>query len=72
MMDDYRFHDNISLAEVTERLGKKAVKLGLIHDLTVRIYSDNWQFQFPNQTISDPLTPEEAYFQLKALVEQSV
>lgn len=70
-MGDYNFYDEISLAEVAEKIGKQAVKLGLLPSLTVRIFSDSWQFYVPNQPDAEPLTPEEAYLQLKALVEQT-
>ena len=68
-MGNYHFYDEISLAEAAETIGKRAVELGLIPSLTVRIFSDSWQFYVPNQQDSEPLTPEEAYLQLKALVE---
>ncbi|MDJ0707107.1 MAG: hypothetical protein QNJ46_27850 [Leptolyngbyaceae cyanobacterium MO_188.B28] len=70
-MSEQNFYDEISLAEVAETMGKKAVKLGLIRSLTVRIFSDSWQFYLPNHADMEPLTPEEAYLQLKALVEHA-
>ena len=70
-MGNYHFYDEISLAEAAETIGKKAVELGLIRSLTVRIFSDSWQFYIPNQQDAEPLTPEEAYLQLKALVEHA-
>ena len=68
-MSEKDFYDEISLAEAAETMGKKAVKLGLIRSLTVRIFSDSWQFYLPNLVDTEPLTPEEAYLQLKALVD---
>ncbi len=70
-MGDHYFYDEISLAEVAETFGKQAVKLGLIRSLTVRIFSDSWQFYLQNPGDTEPLTPEEAYLHLKALVEHA-
>ena len=70
-MSEKDFYDEISLAEAAETMGKKAVKLGLIGSLTVRIFSDSWQFYLPNRASTEPLTPEEAYLQLKALLEHA-
>ena len=65
------FHNEISLAEAAEKLGKQAVQSGLISSLTVHIFSDSWQFYIPNEKDSELLTPEEAYLRFKKLVEQS-
>ncbi len=70
-MNDHQFHDEISLAEQAEDLGRRAMKLGLIPSFVVRHFPDSWQFYIPNENESAPLTPEEAYFQLKKLVETS-
>ena len=70
-MSEKDFYDEISLAEAAETMGKKAVKLGLLPSLTVHIFPDSWQFYLPNPADRDPLTPEEAYLQLKALVEHA-
>ena len=70
-MGDHNFYDEVSLAEAAETIGKKAVKLGLIRSLTVCIFSDSWQFYLPNRANPEPLTPEEAYLQLKALLEHA-
>lgn len=70
-MSKYQFHDEASLAETAEALGKKAMELGLIPSFTIRYFPDNRQFYIPNENESQPLTPEEAYMRLKKLVEQS-
>jgi hypothetical protein len=63
------YHDEISLSDAAEALGKKALQLGLIHSFVVRHFSDNSQFYIPDEH-HEPLTPERAYMQLKTLVEQ--
>jgi len=70
-MSAYQFHDEYSLAETAENLGKKALGLGLIPSFVVRYFPDNRQFYIPNENASEPLTPEEAYLRLKKLVEQA-
>lgn len=70
-MNTYQFHDEYSLAETAENLGKKALELGLIPSFVVRYFPDNRQYYIPNETESEPLTPEQAYMRLKKLVEQS-
>ena len=65
------FHDEASLADSAEELGKKAMELGLIPSFVVRYFPDSRQFYIPNETETEPLTPEEAYMRLKRLVEQS-
>ncbi|WGV26932.1 hypothetical protein [Halotia branconii] len=69
-MADRTFHDQLSLEEQTEKLGKKAVALGLIPSFVVHYFPDTWVFYVPNENQSEALTPEEAYFRLKKLVEQ--
>ena len=71
MTSKHRFHNVFTLAEEAERLGKKAISLGLIPSLTVHLFSDCWQFSLPNEEKSEPLTPQEAYLRFKKLVEQS-
>ena len=68
---EHRFHDGLTLAEEAEKLGKIAIKLGLISSLTVHLFPDCWQFSLNNGQESELLTPEEAYLCLKKLVEQS-
>ncbi len=70
-MSEYHFHDESSLSDTAEALGKKAMKLGLIPSFVVRFFPDSRQFYIPNEIESEPLTPEEAYLRLKKLVEQS-
>jgi hypothetical protein len=70
-MSKYEFHDEASLAEATEALGKKALKLGLIPSFVISYFPDSCQFYIPNENESQPLTPEQAYMRLKKIVEQS-
>ncbi len=69
-MNNQPFHDEYTLSETAEDLGKKALKLGLIPSFVVRYFPDSWQFYIPNENESEPLTPEEAYFHLKTLVKE--
>jgi hypothetical protein len=64
------YHDELSLVDAAEVLGKKALQLGLIHSFVVRHFSDSSQFYIPDE-YHEPLTPEQAYLQLKTLVKQS-
>ena len=68
----YRFHDTITLAEEAEKLGKRAIQLGLISSLTVHVFPDCWQFSLDNGNVqqAEILTPQEAYLRFKKLVEQ--
>ncbi|MFN6572630.1 hypothetical protein A6770_19360 [Nostoc minutum NIES-26] len=70
-MDAYEFHNGYTLAETAEKLGKKALQLGLIPSFVVHYFPDGRQYYIPNEKESEPLTPEEAYMQLKKLVEHS-
>ncbi|OUL25175.1 hypothetical protein [Nostoc sp. 106C] len=70
-MTAYQFHDEHTLAETAEKLGKKALELGLIPSFVVRYFPDSRQYYIPNEKESEPLTPEEAYMRFKKLVEQS-
>ncbi|WP_017720483.1 hypothetical protein [Kamptonema formosum] len=70
-MTEYKFHDQTSLGETAEKLGKEAVNLGLIPSLVVRYFSDSRQFYIPNENECPPLTSEQAYMRLKKLVEES-
>ncbi|MGQ4647359.1 hypothetical protein [Lyngbya aestuarii] len=70
-MNKYRFHDGLTLAEEAEKLGKKAIALGLIPGFSVHLFADCWQFYIPNEKESEPLTPEQVYLHFKKLVEQS-
>jgi len=64
------YHDELSLVDAAEGLGKKALQLGLIHSFVVRHFADSSQFYIPDEH-HEPLTPERAYLQLKTLIEQS-
>ncbi len=70
-MSEPHFHDEISLAEAAEKLAKKAMELKLIPSFTIHFYPDSWQFYLNNEQAAEPLTPEEAYFHCKQLLEQS-
>lgn len=70
-MSKYQFHDELSLGEAAEELGKKAMELKLIPSFVVRHFPDSKQFYIPNENNSEPLTPEEAYLKFKKLVEQA-
>lgn len=64
------FHDQLSLEEQAEKLGKQAVSLGLIPSFVVHYFPDTWVFYIPDENQSEALTPEEAYLHLKQLVKQ--
>ena len=70
-MSQYQFHDEYTLAEVADGLGKKALKLGLINSFVVRYFADSRQYYIPNEIESEPLTPEQAYMRLKAMIEKA-
>ncbi|MCU0565541.1 MAG: hypothetical protein MUF49_02975 [Oculatellaceae cyanobacterium Prado106] len=64
------FFDELSLVETAETLGKQAVQQGLIPSFVLRYFADSCQFYIPDES-QEPLTPERAYMQLKALIEKS-
>ncbi|MBD1874719.1 hypothetical protein H6F75_14615 [Nodosilinea sp. FACHB-131] len=64
------FHDEQSLADAAEDLGNQALQQGLIHSFVVRHFADTRQFYIPDEH-HEPLTPEQAYLQLKALLKSS-
>ncbi|MBD1915235.1 MULTISPECIES: hypothetical protein [Cyanophyceae] len=64
------FHDEQSLADAAEEIGHQALQQGLIHSFVVRHFADSRQFYIPDEH-HEPLTPEQAYLQLKALVKSS-
>lgn len=68
-MSEYKIHDEYSLAEAADKLGEKAMELGLIPSFVVRHFPDSRQYYIPNEKDCEPLTPEQAYMQLKKLVE---
>ncbi|ACC79351.1 conserved hypothetical protein [Nostoc punctiforme PCC 73102] len=69
-MAEHPFHDQLGLEEQAEKLGKQAVSLGLIPSFVVHYFPDTWVFYIPNESQSEALTPEEAYFRLNQLVRQ--
>lgn len=70
-MTAYKFHDEYTLAESADKLGKKALELNLIPSFVVRYFPDSRQYYIPNEQESQPLTPEQAYMRFKKLVETS-
>ncbi|WP_416675008.1 hypothetical protein [Egbenema bharatensis] len=64
------YHDELSLSDAAEEWGKKAVQSGLIPSFVVRHFADSSQFYIPDEH-HEPLTPEQAYMQLRKLIEQS-
>jgi hypothetical protein len=71
-MSQYLFHDEVTLAEKTEELGRKAVALKLIPSFVVRYYPDSWEFCIPDDTNCNCLTAPEAYLKLKKLVDSAL
>ncbi len=69
-MTVYQFHDESTLAETAEKLGKQALKLGLIPTFVVRHFPDSSQYYIPNEKECEPLTSEEAYLRFKKLLAQ--
>jgi hypothetical protein len=65
------FHDELSLADTAEALGKQAMQLGLIKSFFVRFFPDSRQFFIPDQDDSAPLPPEQAYMQFKRMISQA-
>ena len=70
-MSKSSFHNLLTLEEEAEKLGKRAMELGLISNFSLHFFPDCWQFSLPNEQESELLTPEEAYLRFKKLVEQS-
>lgn len=71
-MNVHPFHDEKTLAETAEELAKAALKQGLIPSYVARHFPDTIQFYIPNEREGKPLTSEEAYLQLKRLVDGRV
>ncbi|NEU83173.1 hypothetical protein [Nostoc sp. UIC 10630] len=46
--------------------------LKLISAIVVYYFPDTWVFYIPNESQSEPLTPEKEYFRLKQLVKQKI
>lgn len=70
-MKQPQFHDEMSLAEAAESLGKQAMKFSLVPSFTVRHFPDSKQFFIPAEETGEPLTPEEAYFRFRSLILDS-
>ncbi|MBW4648540.1 MAG: hypothetical protein KME06_07545 [Kastovskya adunca ATA6-11-RM4] len=68
-MDKPPFHDEASLIEEAVKLGKKAMESKQIPSFVVRYFPDSSQFYIPNEEEGEPLTPEQAYMQLKKLTQ---
>jgi hypothetical protein len=69
-MAKYKFHNEYTLSETAEELGKQAMQLGLIPSLVVRVFPDTRQFYVPGEDQTEPWTPEEAYLRFRKLVEE--
>lgn len=69
-MNEGPYHDQHSLEEKAEELGKRAMALGLIPGFVIHFFPDVWEFYVPDEK-ADPLTPEEVFHQLRQLVEDS-
>ncbi len=67
-MTKQTFSSQVALEEITEKLGKQAMELGLINNFAVRYFPDCWEFYIPNEQESNLLTPPEAYLYLKKLL----
>ena len=67
-MKEHRFHNQLTLEETAEDLGKQAMKQGLIPSFAIYFFSDSWVFYIPNEQ-SEPLTPESAYLYFQKLLE---
>ncbi|MDJ0682104.1 MAG: hypothetical protein QNJ18_19865 [Xenococcaceae cyanobacterium MO_167.B52] len=67
-MTKQTFSSQVALEEITEKLGKQAMELGLINNFVVRYFPDCWEFYIPNEQKSNLLTPPEAYLYLKKLL----
>ncbi len=67
-MVNEEFHDEHSLIETAEQLGKEALKIGKIPSFVVRHFADSSQFYIPNENQSEPLTPEQAYLKFKQIM----
>ncbi len=72
IMSTHLFHDEQSLLEKTEELGRQAVNLKLIPSFVIHYYADSWEFCIPDGNISNCLTAPEAYLKLKKLVDSAM
>ena len=67
-MTKHTLNTQIALEEATEKLGKKAMELGLISNFVVRYFPDCWEFYLPGNNESNLFTPPEAYLYLRKLL----
>lgn len=67
-MGVYSVHEQAHLIDAAERLGRKAIALGLIPSFTVQHFADNILFS----VVDYPklLTPTEAYLCFQRLIEE--
>ncbi len=56
-MSQSSFHNLRTLEEEAEKLGKRAMELGLISSFSCHFFADCWQFSLPNTPESELLTP---------------
>lgn len=71
-MSKQQSDENIDYPTKVQELGKRAMDRGLIPNFVVQSSPDGThQFYIPDEKDGDPLTAEEAYFQLKRLFEES-
>ncbi len=64
-----QFHDQQTLEEAAQDLGKRAMALGLIPSFVIHFFPDSWVFYIADEQQSKPLTPEEAYLHLQKLLK---
>ncbi|MEM7724876.1 MAG: hypothetical protein AAF208_00725 [Cyanobacteria bacterium P01_A01_bin.45] len=69
--NEVKISNQLDLEEEAEKLGKKAMEMGLIPSFAIRYYPDVWQFSIPAVDASDIFTPEEAYLYLKKLLAEN-
>ena len=56
-MSQSSFHNLLTLEEEAEKLGKRAMELGLLSSFSCHFFGDCWQFSLPNEPESELLTP---------------
>jgi hypothetical protein len=65
------FAEDNSLSDAVEELAETTVSLGVISSFMVSYQGQQRQFYLPHLSNAEPLTPEQAYLQLKQLMEES-
>ena len=55
--NEVKISNQLDLEEEAEKLGKKAMEMGLIPSFAIRYYPDVWQFSIPAVDASDIFTP---------------